>query len=207
MSKLNENIISFKAFVKKSYFTKNTEDLEFYSVYVFGLQSIPGKILTFHVMTDHGMLRSRVPLSEIYTKIPTGDIPFHYKQLWDCFSYNVTVTKYDFLESHRGQIVLRDGTKVWGTYMFTVDWFDNPYSDEPSDYKCGHIFFSDEGYLLCQPNNRIFWKDSNFITKELPENLKQFKVDNDLLSVENVSDRWVSEDSDSFYYDVDKDDR
>jgi hypothetical protein len=157
-------------------------------------------------MTDHGMLRSRVPLSEIYTKIPTGDIPFHYKQLWDCFSYNVTVTKYDFLESHRGQIVLRDGTKVWGTYMFTVDWFDNPYSDEPSDYKCGHIFFSDEGYLLCQPNNRIFWKDSNFITKELPENLKQFKVDNELLSVENVSDRWVSEDSDSFYYDVDKDD-
>jgi hypothetical protein len=207
MSKLNENIISFKAFVKKSHFTKNTEDTEFYSVYVFGLQSIPGKILTFHVMTDHGMLRSRVPLSEIYTKIPTGDIPFHYKQLWDCFSYNVTVTKYDFLESHRGQIVLRDGTKVWGTYMFTVDWFDNPYSDEPSDYKCGHIFFSDEGYLLCQPNNRIFWKDSNFITKELPENLKQFKVDNDLLSVENVSDRWVSEDSDSFYYDVDKDDR
>jgi hypothetical protein len=206
MSKLNENIISFKAFVKKSHFTKNTEDTEFYSVYVFGLQSIPGKILTFHVMTDHGMLRSRVPLSEIYTKIPTGDIPFHYKQLWDCFSYNVTVTKYDFLESHRGQIVLRDGSKVWGTYMFTVDWFDNPYSDEPSDYKCGHIFFSDEGYLLCQPNNRIFWKDSNFITKELPENLKQFKVDNELLSVENVSDRWVSEDSDSFYYDVDKDD-
>lgn len=206
MSKLNENIISFKAFVKKSYFTKNTEDTEFYSVYVFGLQSIPGKILTFHVMTDHGMLRSRVPLSEIYTKIPTGDIPFHYKQLWDCFSYNVTVTKYDFLESHRGQIVLRDGTKVWGTYMFTVDWFDNPYSDEPSDYKCGHIFFSDDGYLLCQPNNRIFWRDSNFITKQLPDNLKQFKVDNELLSVENVSDRWVSEDSDSFYYDVDKDD-
>ena len=85
MSKLNENIISFKAFVKKSYFTKNTEDTEFYSVYVFGLQSIPGKILTFHIITDHGMLRSRVPLSEIYTKIPTGDIPFHYKQLWDCF--------------------------------------------------------------------------------------------------------------------------
>ena len=175
MSKLNENIISFKAFVKKSYFTKNTEDTEFYSVYVFGLQSIPGKILTFHIMTDHGMLRSRVPLSEIYTKIPTGDIPFHYKQLWDCFSYNVTVTRFEFLESHRAQIVLRDGTKVWGTYMFTVDWFDNPYSDEPSDYKCGHIFFSDDGYLLCQPNNRIFWKDSNFITKQLPENLNNSK--------------------------------
>ncbi len=60
------------------------------------------------------------------------------------------------------------GTKVWATYMFTVDWFDNPYSDEPSDYKCGHILLADDGYMLCQPNNRIFWKDSNFITNEFP---------------------------------------
>ena len=199
----NSNIPSFKALVRKSHFTKNVEDNDiFLNIYVFGIQSIPGKILTFHVMTDDGMLRSGIPLSEIFIKIPKKDIPFHYKQLWDCFSYNVSVTKYDFLESHRSQIVLRDGSKVWGTYMFTVDWFDNPYSDEPSDYKCGHIFFSDDGYLLCQPNNRIFWKDSNFITKKIPEDLKQFKVDYELISVENVSDRWVSEDSDSYYYDI-----
>jgi len=43
------------------------------------------------------------------------------------------------------------------------------------------------------------------VTKTLPEDLKQFKVDNDLPSVENVSDRWVSEDSDCFYYDINKD--
>ena len=86
MNKLNSNIPSFKAFVKKSFFTKEELDSdEFYSVYVFGIQSFSGKILTFHVMTDDGMLRSRVPISEIYTKIPTNDIPFYYKQLWDCF--------------------------------------------------------------------------------------------------------------------------
>jgi hypothetical protein len=44
---------------------------------------------------------------------------------------------------------------------------------------------------MCQPNNRIFWKDSNWVTKKLPENLKQFKVDYELPSVENVSDRWI----------------
>jgi len=205
MSLYNSNIPSFKALVRKSHFTKNIEDKDiFINIYVFGLQSADGKILTFHVMTDDGMVRSRVPLSEIYTKIPENDIPFNFKQLWDCFSTNVSVIEYDFLNSHRAQIVLRDGSKVWGTYMFTVDWFDNPYSDEPSDYKCGHIFRSDDGYLLCQPNNRIFWKDSNWVTKSLPENLKQFKVDTFLPSVENVSDRWVSEDSDSFYYNVDE---
>jgi hypothetical protein len=201
--KLNANIPSFKALVKKSYFTKNLDDKdEYYNVYVFGIQSCSGKILTFHVITDSGMLRSRVPISEIYTRIPTNDVPFNYKQLWDCFSENVSVVEYDFLSFHRAQVLLRDGSKVWATYIFTIDWYDNPYSDEPSDYKCGHILESDDGYLLCMPNNRIFWKDSNFVTKPLPENLKQFKVDTDLPSVENQSDRWVAEDTDSFYYDI-----
>jgi len=200
---LNSNIPSFKALVKKSYFTKDEKDNnEYYNVYVFGIQSLGGKIITFHVLTDSGMLRSRVPLSEIYTKIPINDIPYNYKQLWDCFSENVTVIEYDFLAYHRGQVVLRDGTKVWGTYILTVDWYNNPYSDEPSDYKCGHILESDDGYLLCMPNNRIFWKDSNWVTKKLPEDLKQFKVDINLDSVENQSDRWIVEDTDSFYYDI-----
>ena len=203
--KLNSNIPSFRALVKKSYFTKNVEDeQEFYNVYVFAIQSCAGRILTFHVMTDCGMLRSRVPISEIYTKIPTGDIPFNYKQLWDCFSENVSVVEYDFLAFHRAQIVLRDGSKVWGTYIFTIDWFDNPYSDEPSDYKCGHIFESDDGYLLCQPNNRILWRDSNWITKKLADDLKQFKVDTELPSVENQSDKWITEDSNSYYYEMKK---
>jgi hypothetical protein len=203
MSVLNSNIPSFKALVKKSFFTKNPEDSgEYYNVYVFAIQSLPGQILTFHVMTDHGMVRSRVPISEIYTKVPENDIPFNFKQLWDCFGEKVSVIEYDFLAFHRAQIVLRDGTKVWGTYLFTVDWYDNPYSNEPSDYKCGHIFESDEGYLMCMPNNRIFWRDSNWVTKNLPEDLKQFKVDTELPSVENVSDRWITEDSNSFYYEI-----
>jgi hypothetical protein len=203
MSKLNVNIPSFKALVRKSHFTKNEEDKNtFLNVYCFAIQSVSGTILTFHVMTDDGMVRSRVPMSEIFLSEPKNDIPSNYKQLWDCFSENVSVIKYDFLLHHRAQIVLRDGNKVWGTYMFTVDWFDNPYSDEPSDYKCGHIFKSDDGYLLCMPNNRLFWKDSNWVTKKLPEDLKQYKVDDVLISVENQSDRWVSEDSDSFYYDI-----
>ena len=201
--KLNSNIPSFKALVKKSYFTKDPNDInEYYNVYVFGIQSVGGKILTFHVLTDSGMLRSRVPLSEIYTKIPTNDIPFNYKQLWDCFSENVSVVEYDFLAFHRAQVVLRDGSKVWATYILTIDWYNNPYSDEPSDYKCGHVLESDDGYLLCMPNNRIFWKDSNFVTKPLPDDLKQFKVDTELPSVENQSDRWVAEDTNSFYYDI-----
>lgn len=31
---------------------------------------------------------------------------------------------------------------------------------------------------------------------------KTIKVDTELLSVETISDRWVSEDGDSYYYDI-----
>jgi hypothetical protein len=86
--------------------------------------------------------------------------------------------------------------------MFTVDWYDNSYSDEPSDYKAGHILSSDDGYLLCMPNNRILWRDSNWITKKFPMDFSKLKVDKNLLSVESVSDKWVSDDTDSYYYEM-----
>ena len=41
-----------------------------------------------------------------------------------------------------------------------------------------------------------------WVTKKLPENLKQFKVDTELISVENKADRWITDDGDSFYYDI-----
>jgi hypothetical protein len=202
--KLNSNIPHFKAYMKKSYWTKKEDDKsEWWEIVVFGLQSIAGKMLTFHVVTDSGMMRSRVPLSEIYLKPTDNDIPYYFKSLWDCFSENVSVIEYEWLAYHRCKVILRDKTEIWAKYMFTVDWYNNPYSDEPTDYKCGHILASDDGYLLCMPNNRLLWKDSNFITNDLPDNLKELKVDTELLSVENVADKWVNvENSDCYYYDI-----
>lgn len=200
---LNINIPSFKCLIRLSHFTKKEGDSNtFHQGYAFGLQSVMGKILTFHIMTDYGMLRSRVPISEVFVKEPLNDVDCHYKQLWDCFSENVSVTKFEYLCGKRCEVVLKDGSMVWATYMFTVDWYDNPYSNEPSDYKCGHILASDEGYLMCQPNNRIYWRDSNWITKDFPIEKRDIKVDEVLTSVESYSDRWVSEDSNNFYYNI-----
>jgi hypothetical protein len=200
---LNLDIPSFKCLIRVSHLTKDDKDKNVYhNAYAFGIQSVEGKILTFHIMTDYGMLRSRVPLSEIFLSVPTEDVPSHYKQLWDCFSENAAVTSFNYLSGKRCNVVLKNGEKIWATYMFTIDWFNNAYSDEPSDYKCGHILKADDGYLLCQPNNRIYWKDSNWVTQDFPIDKKDIKVDQLLESVESYSDRWVSEDTDSFYYDI-----
>jgi len=208
MPKYNANIELFKCYVRVSHFTKDESDKEkFHKAYAFAVQSVAGKILTFHVMTDYGMLRSRVPISEIFMEIPKKDIPSHFKQLWDCFSENISVITYDYLYEKRCQVVLKDGSKIWANYLMTVDWYKNPYSDEPSDYKCGHILISDDGYLLCQPNNRIFWKDSNWVTKKFPIEVERIKVDNHLESVESYSDKWVTGDSDCYYYDINETDK
>jgi hypothetical protein len=200
---LNANIPNLKLKVRRSFLTKKEEDFnEFDNCYAFGIQSIAGKILTFHIMTDFGMLRSRVPISELFYDKPEEDIPADFKQLWDCFSENVSVIEYLYLAEKRCQVILKDRKLVWATYLFTIDWFNNPYSDEPSDYKCGHILLADDGYLLCQPNNRIVWKDSNWITKDFPMNKVDLKVDTELESVESKSDRWVSEDSSCYYYNI-----
>lgn len=200
---LNHSIKARKFLVRASWFTKNPSDAkEFHPAYLFGIQSCTGKCLTFHVMTDYGMLRSRVPISEVFAKPTEKDVPYHFKQLWDCFSENVAVTEYEYLQDKRCEVVLRDGSKVWASYLFTVDWYANGYSDEPSDYKCGHVLAADDGYLLCQPNNRIYWRDQNWITRDFPIEPKRIKVDTWIPSVETVSDRWVSEDSDSYYYSI-----
>jgi len=54
------------------------------------------------------------------------------------------------------------------------------------------------------PNNRLLWHDSNWITNKLPDDLSIFKVDTELLNVETVSDRWVADDNDCYYYDMNK---
>lgn len=198
---MNLNIPAFQALCRRSHLTKDEGDYYNYdNVWVFGIQSVGGKILTFHVMTDYGMLRSRVPISEIFINEPEVDIPAHFKQLWDCFSETVVVTRFDYLVDKRCQVVLKDKTQPWGTYMFTVDWYDNPYSENPSDYKCAHVIKADDGYLMAMPNNRIFWKDMNWITKEFPD--YRIKVDDALTSVESFSDRWVADDSSDYYYNI-----
>jgi hypothetical protein len=199
---MNYTIPSFKAFVKRSHLIKQPSS-EIDNCYVFGIQSLGGKVLTFHIMTDYGMLRSRVPIDAIVFN-EGNHHPVDFIQLWDCFSESAQVEVFDYLVGKRCQVFLKDKTWEWGTYLMTIDWYDNPYSEEPTDYKCGHLIKGDNGQLFLQPNNRIKWFDMNFITSDFPVNPQDFKVDTELVSVESFSDRWVSENNNNFYYNIEE---
>ena len=198
---MNHPIQPFKALLRRSFYTHDEKDGEvFDKVYVFGIQSLEGCILMFHVMTSFGMLRSRVPLSELFWKEPTKEsleLKPTDKVLWNSFStVNCEVVKYPYLEGIRAKVMMRDKKELWSNYLFTVDWFDNGFSDEPDEYKCLHILKEDGGSLLGQPNNRIIWREPSFVCEDFPVDKKVIKVDKKLISVENES-RWFDE---KYYY-------
>jgi hypothetical protein len=173
---------------------------ELVKVTVFAAQSNPDRALLFHVLTDDGLVRSRVPIHMLCHKEATPQMPLDCLQLWDCFSVNCTVTVYDYLRASRVKVVLKDKQELWGEYMMTFDWYGNPYSDEPTQYKCLHLLRLDNGCYTLQPNNRVYWKHMSFVSNSFPTN-PDFKVDNKVFRCESVSDRWVVEgDDDSYYY-------
>lgn len=175
---------------------------EFDKVLVFGAQSCSGKALTFHVMTDYGIVRSRVPINMLCSSPEAKLMPLDYLQLWDCFHENMSVVKYDTLNDCRAKVILKDGSANWGNYMMTFDWYRNGYSDEPTQYKSLHMIALDNGNYTLQPNNRIYWKNMSFVTKPFPTN-PDFLVDNKEWKCEGTSDRWViNADDDSYYYDL-----
>jgi hypothetical protein len=200
---MNININPFYCYIKKEHlFSYDEKSEEFEYVLAFGVRSVPARALLFHVMTEGGAQRANVPISALVHKKDAENTPLDYLQLWDCFGKEINVVVFDYLVNKRCQIVLKDKTTRWGTYMMTFDWENNSYSDTPQDYKNAHLIKLDNGCFALQPNNRIFWRDSNFITKPINiSNVPKYKVDNKVFVCE-VSDRWTSQHTDCFYYDI-----
>lgn len=203
---MNISINPFYCYIKKEHLFAYQEGFgEFEYVLVFGARSVPARALLFHVMTERGAQRANVPISALVHKKEAPEISIDYLQLWDSFGKEINVVTFDYLVNKRCQVILKDKSFLWGSYMMTFDWENNCYTDTPQDYKNAHLIKLDNGCFALQPNNRILWRDSNFITKPLnSNNLPKYKVDKKIFVCE-TSDRWTSEDSDCFYYSIDED--
>jgi hypothetical protein len=202
---LNINIPHFYCYMRKEHMYQHQSHIgEYVKVTVFGARSVSDRALLFHVLTDDGIVRSNVPLHMLCHAEYAPNISLDYLQLWDCFSVNCTTITYDYLKNSRAKVVFKDKTEHWGDYMMTFDWYDNSYSDEPTQYKCLHMIKLDNGCYCLQPNNRIFWKHMSFVTKPFPKN-PDYKVDNKLFRCEGTSDRWIIDgNDDDYYYDLKK---
>lgn len=205
---LNVNIPHFYCFLRKEHLYAGESHIgDFEKVCVFAAQSNAGRALLFHVMLDNGTIRSRVPINKLSSSEDSPEMHLDFLQLWDCYSENVCVIEYDYLSEMRCKVIMKDGSEEWGSYMMTFDWYRNPFSDEPTQYKCLHMIEMDNGCYSLQPNNRIFWRDMSFTTKPFPEK-PDYKVDSQIYKCESVSDRWlISGEDTSYYYKIEKAER
>ncbi len=170
---------------------------------LFGVSSIPGRALLFHAMLDNGALIYRLPISAFAAKPDAPHIPVHLLQLWDCFSDQVSVLEFAYLRGLRVDVTLRDRTIHPGVYQFTVDWHGSATADGVGDggHKCAHIIALENGCYAAQPNNRLRWYEPSFIVQPFPER-PDYQTNRRLWSVENKGPKWMTEDSDRLFYDV-----
>ena len=200
---MNINIDPFYSFIKKEHLFDYQSGFDEYEYcLVFAARSISARALTFHIMLENGAQRANVPISALVHKKDNPGFRLDLLELWDCFGSDMNVISFSYLVNKRCEVILKDKTSVWGTYMMTFDWENNPYSDTPQDYKNAHLIKLDNGHFALQPNNRILWRDSNFINNPLKlNNIPKYKVDKQIFVCENA-DRWTTENTDCFYYEI-----
>lgn len=173
-------------------------------VYVFGVTSIEARAILFTVMTNCGAVRDHVPISAITTKPHEQHMPLDNHELWNSFSYHVTVHTYGYLRGLRCLVKLRDRTEHWGTYVTTLDWYGNRISEDPGEggHKSAHIIELDCGCWVAQPNHRVLWREASFVTCPLDwEGAKKlgWKTNTRKWSVEQ-NPKWVTSDDDRWFY-------
>lgn len=93
---LNASIPEFHCLLREE-FLYNLESHHggFVPVCVFGIASVSGRALGFHVLTEGGAQIARVPIHALLHKREAPDLPLDHLQLWNCFSYDVAVTEVD----------------------------------------------------------------------------------------------------------------
>lgn len=158
MATLNVNIPRFYCELRKEFLYDGTAHVgEFVKVCVFGVASVYGHALGFHVLTDNGAVVWRLPIHALCHKPDAPARPLDWLQFWDCFSHEVSCTVFERLADCRVRVQLRDREWIGGQYMFTLDWYGHEDAEEAGDggHKCAHVIALDEGNFAAQPNNRI----------------------------------------------------
>lgn len=180
-------------------FVSNREGWE--DAYAFGIQSIAGRALGFHVMLQSGAHYRGVPIHALAMQ-HCDPRPLEDCQLWDCFSHRPAVTVFSYLRDHEANCYLRSGV-VSGTYLFTVDWLPDSWERpgftlRPEQNKCAHVMALDDGNLAALPTNRIAWKDAYFCGQNPDPKRMGYSVQEDIYQAESCAFD-VSRDERYFY--------
>jgi hypothetical protein len=203
--------IAFYCYVRKEFlYDMKSGQGEFAECMVYGLRSLAGRAIGFHVLTDRGASFASLPIHALAHKTSAPQRRLSELQLWDCFGEKVSAHAFRELSEIRCGYKVSDEVR-WGEYMFTLDWYDNAYSDEPAQHKNCHVIKLDEGNFAAQPNNRMIFHDPAFTVKKHYFFMTGEEVNKaggypltgtKVWSAEKDGGEWKTGDGDKFHYDV-----
>jgi len=205
MSFLNDDAPPIYCRVRAEYlYDLQSHHGEYEDVVVFGVSSIHGRAIGFHVITQQGAQLARVPISALVHKEHDPHLPLHYLELWDCFSYQVAVHQFNYLNLMRCKAILRDKQIIEGSYLYTIDWYGNHDAENPGDggFKNAHVIALDCGCYCALPNNRIIWHLPGFLSNPVRPELgerPEYLTNSQIFKCE-IDEKWTVEDSYKMFY-------
>lgn len=196
---MNTDIPTLRCWVRLPFISRRT-GLE--EAYAFGLSSVPGRCLAFHVMLKSGAHYRHVPIHAIALNEAAAARSLGDCQLWDCFSFRPEVHVFSYLRDHECIAYMRNGRED-GTYLFTVDWLPDSWEQpglvmQPEQNKCAHVIALDDGNLAALPTNRIAWRDAYFVGGLPDPRVQGYTVQEEIYQAED-SEFDVSRDGRLYY--------
>ncbi len=211
MSHIVANLPPIKCFVRKEFlydFEKGHGELE--PCWWVSIKSLRGQAFRIEAyLNNYGALYDKLPLHAYVWKTDINEnelYPLDWLQLWDCFSYNITVIKKQRLRNARCEVIMKDKSKAPGYYLFTIDScssdpneLDISWAETPNEHKSFNIIKLDNGQFAAQPNNRILWKHQSQ-TPSVDLKTLYFRFSTKTWICEN-QDRWNAANATKFNYD------
>jgi hypothetical protein len=159
------------------------------------------------LLTEYGALYDKLPLSAYCWKPIEGKpLPLDHLEIWDAFSYNITVVQKSTLKGLRCAVYGKDKQYHEGEYMFTIDSCHSEpnelnvsLSETPNEHKSFNIVKLNNGQFAAQPNNRMKWFEQSLIAHEVKQ--PDFKVSTHEFSVEQ-NPKWSAGNQDEYFYEI-----
>ena len=159
------------------------------------------------LLTEYGALYDKLPLSAYCWKPIEGKpLPLDHLEIWDAFSYNITVIQKSTLKGLRCAVYGKDKQYHEGEYMFTIDSCHSEpnelnvsLSETPNEHKSFNIVKLDNGQFAAQPNNRMKWFEQSLIAHDVKQ--PDFKVSTHEFSVEQ-NPKWSAGNQYEYFYEI-----
>jgi hypothetical protein len=209
MSQLVVNLPSINVWVRKEYLTDFQHGKgEFVRGVWISAKSIPGRAFYFETyLPEYGAMYDKLPISAFVASpvTPTPDLKLPDLQFWNCMDYGITVIRKSFISSMDFELYTRSGTKMKGSYLFTLDNYhgdvnmiDTNTSEKPDEHKSHNVIQLANGQFAIYPNNRMRIYDLS-LTPEKPLR-PDFKVSTQIYQVENGLDWKRLGDTDEYFW-------